>query len=118
MTIRVYVEIPQLWEGNFTGGLQTTLSLAEQLALPGANEKLTWTGGDATMERVGVADWDAKVYGHVTVSEVFAPLLAEVIEGLKAVYLDHGCGESAASYHTALCKQRGGDLAVFDNDSG
>ena len=71
--IRVFVEVPELWSQHFTTGLRAMLTLPEQLALPGAGERVLWAGGDSTLEVIGAADWEAKVYGRVLVSDVVPP---------------------------------------------
>ena len=72
--IRVLAEGPEAWEAHFTTGLASMLTTRERLALPGVMDQLLWTGGDSTLERLGAADWEAKLYGVVEVSKASAAL--------------------------------------------
>ena len=55
-------------------GLRQALTLPEQLALPGEADRILWAGGDSTLEVIGAADWEAKVYGRVAVGDVLPSL--------------------------------------------
>ena len=48
-------------QGNWATHFETTfahvLQDGERLALPGADEKVVWVTGDATLERIGGVDW-------------------------------------------------------------
>jgi len=74
--IRVLVEDPQIWSSHFTSGLAAILNNRERLALPGMMDTLVWTGGDSTLQTLGAADWNAKVYGVIEVERVAGPLKA------------------------------------------
>ena len=75
-TVRWYTERPETWTANFTTGFLAMLLPRERLALPGETERLIWTGGDSTLDRMGCADWSAKMYGVMQVDQVAGPLQA------------------------------------------
>ena len=72
-TFRVYASVPSAWEAHFTAGLRGMLNPRERMALPGGLEELVWTGGDATLERMGAVDWTARVYGVIGTQEALDP---------------------------------------------
>ena len=46
--------------------------------MPGASERVVWTGGDATPDRIGVVDWTGMVGAAVPVKPFWAALEAQV----------------------------------------
>ena len=63
----VFVARPELWESQFTSGISGVLPPLERLSLPGAAERVIWTGGDVTPDRIGVANWTSKLGAVVDV---------------------------------------------------
>ena len=49
---------PEAWSSNFQASFKATLSMRERLALPGQQERVRWTGGDATLTSIGAVDWE------------------------------------------------------------
>ena len=74
--VRILIARPELWDTQFCCGISAILSPAERLALPGARERVVWTGGDATPDRIGVVDWTLKVGAVVPVHAIWAALEA------------------------------------------
>jgi hypothetical protein len=72
--MRIMISSPHRWVSDFTVGFQGVLSIPEQLALPGATEKVVWVGSDATLEVFGAIDWTNKTYTRHVVSPFFATL--------------------------------------------
>ena len=72
--IRVLVDEPSVWAAHFTCGLAAMLAPRERLALPGEMERAIWTGGDSTLDMIGAADWDAKVFGTLTTAKTMEAL--------------------------------------------
>ena len=72
--LRVLVEDPLAWASHFTTGLAAVLTTRERLALPGVIDKLVWTGGDSTLQTLGAADWNAKIYGFTEVAKLAGAL--------------------------------------------
>ena len=48
-----------MWETRFTHPLLESLSVEEVLTIPGQKEKVVWTSGDATLDKVAGIDWSA-----------------------------------------------------------
>ena len=59
--IRILVEDVENWRNTFTQKSAGVLSTAERMNIPPEKEKMVWTGGDATKERVAAIDWNAKM---------------------------------------------------------
>ena len=55
------------------------------MSLPGARDRVVWTGGDATPERIGVVDWTLKVGAVVSVHPFWAALEQQVREAATRV---------------------------------
>ena len=60
--IRILVEDVENWRNTFTQKSAGVLSTAERTSMPSEKEKMVWTGGDATKERVAAIDWNAKAF--------------------------------------------------------
>ena len=58
--VRLQMEKP--WGSSFRVAFGKLLPLRERLALPGFAQKTRFIGGDATLERLGAADWKSKEY--------------------------------------------------------
>ena len=84
--------------------------MPEQLSLPGAGERVLWAGGDSTLEVIGAADWEAKVYGRVLVADVVPPLqaLARETDGTGIIVV----AEFRCLAIPAAARGRRGEVAV------
>ena len=60
--IRILVEDVENWRNTFTQKSAGVLSTVERMSMPSEKEKMVWTGGDATKERVAAIDWNAKAF--------------------------------------------------------
>ena len=62
--LRVLFDDPAVWSTSFTSSLTGLLTVRERLALPGEAQRVRFTGGDATLGRVGALDWGKEAPGH------------------------------------------------------
>lgn len=72
------LQMEQPWGSSFKAAFGKLLPLRERLALPGVTQRARFVGGDATLERLGAADWKAKVY-HMAPCHDYLPALQEAI---------------------------------------
>ena len=56
--------------------MRNMLTPAERLAIPGEWQRARWTGGDSTLEVIGVGDYHDLVYDRAEVSQVAPQLRA------------------------------------------
>lgn len=73
--VRLRMEKP--WGASFRVTFGKLLPLRERLAIPGSAQRARFVGGDATLERLGAADWKTKQY-HIARCDHYLPALAEV----------------------------------------
>ena len=70
---------PHLWSDQWTNTLDGLLSVMERFCAPGMSprewgQRVRWTSGDATLERIAFIDWKDKVYFAFQVDDFFLAL--------------------------------------------
>ena len=74
--IRLQMEKP--WGGSFRVAFGKLLPIRERLALPGMARSTRFVGGDATLDRLGAADWKALKY-HSEPCQRYVAAIEEVV---------------------------------------
>ena len=74
--IRLQMEKP--WGASFRVAFGKLLPIRERLALPGMARSTRFVGGDATLDRLGAADWKALKY-HSEPCQRYVAAIEEVV---------------------------------------
>ena len=74
--VRLQMEKP--WGSSFRVAFGKLLPIRERLALPGMAPKARFVGGDATLDRLGAADWKDRVF-HLGSCKAYLPALRMVM---------------------------------------
>lgn len=60
--LRLLFGEPDLWKNTFNSSFQGMLTLRERMGLP--KQRMRWTSGDTTLERIGAIDWGDQAQGE------------------------------------------------------
>lgn len=79
---RLLVDTRSVWEARFTHPLTNALTVPELLSYPGLAQRVVWTSGDATPDKIAAVEWNSRV----AVAKEAGPLMGKMLAFCAAAY--------------------------------